>query len=283
MQLEKQSAILVENASITSILLDREVKVDLYMPAQVTDSSQLSLLLINDGQNMEEMGFASILEKLYTENALEPLLCVAIHAGQDRRKEYGVAGHPDYLGRGNKAGLYSSFIFEELIPFLRNTCSVSTFREKAFAGFSLGALSALDIVWNHPAEFSKVGVFSGSLWWRSVAQEDEEYDDDKHRIMQQVIRNGQYAPWLKFYFQCGNMDETKDRNDNGIIDSIEDTLDMVKELENKSYITGESIKYVEMPDGRHDIPSWGKAMPDFLKWGWGGVSSQQSSVGSLFP
>ena len=89
----------------------------------------------------------------------------------------------------------------------------------------------MDIVWKHPAEFSKVGVFSGSLWWRSIDQIDEKYDDDKHRIMHQEIRNGQYAPWLKFFFQCGNMDEVKDRNNNGIIDSIDDTLDLIKELE----------------------------------------------------
>ena len=60
-------------------------------------------------------------------------------------------------------------------------------REKAFAGFSLGGLMALDIVWKHPNQFSKAGIFSGSLWWRSIDQTEEEYDDDKHRIMQQPV------------------------------------------------------------------------------------------------
>ena len=99
----------------------------------------------------------------------------------------------------------------------------------------MGGLSALDIVWNHPDKFRKAGVFSGSLWWRSVDQTDKDYDDDKHRIMHQVIRNGVYHPGLKFFFQCGNMDETMDRNNNGIIDSIDDTLDLIKELMNKGY------------------------------------------------
>ncbi len=152
---------------------------------------------------------------------------------------------------------------------MRKQYVIPSFREKAFAGFSLGGLTALDIAWNHPDEFSKVGVFSGSLWWRDVDQSDEEYDDDQHRIMHQLIRKGNYAPWLKFFFQCGNMDETKDRNHNGIIDSIDDTLDLIKELEAKGYSNERDIKYLELKEGRHDVFTWGKAMPDFLRWGWG--------------
>jgi enterochelin esterase-like enzyme len=263
------SCILVEQATIESTHLQREVKVDFYLPRNVHDPSQLSLLFINDGQNMEEMGFESILDGLISSRTIQPLACVAIHAGEERKLEYGVAGHPDYLGRGNKAGLYTSFILEELLPYIQKTYHLPVFKEKAFAGFSLGGLTALDIVWNHPAEFTKAGVFSGSLWWRSIDQTEKHYDDHQHRIMHQVIRNGQYHPELKFFFQCGNKDETKDRNQNGIIDSIDDTLDMVKELEAKGYDTSKDIYYLEMPEGSHDIPTWGVAMPEFLKWGWG--------------
>lgn len=270
MQLANVSGILVENTSLESTYLKREVKIDFYLPRNVTDPSTLSLLLINDGQDMERMGFESILENLYAaEDSIAPLLCVGIHCGPNRKMEYGVAGEPDYLGRGAQAGEYTSFIFEELLPFIRTQYAVPSFKEKAFAGFSLGGLMALDIVWNHAPEFSKVGVFSGSLWWRNIDQTEEEYDDDKHRIMHQQIRKGHYAPWLKFYFQCGNMDETKDRNNNGIIDSIEDTQDMITELENKGYSKETDIHYLELADGKHDVPTWGRAMPDFLRWGWG--------------
>jgi enterochelin esterase-like enzyme len=269
MQSANVSAILVENASVKSEFLQREVKVDFYLPRNVSDFSQMSLLLINDGQDMEVMGFEKILEQLYAEQSIEPLFCVAVHASAERKMEYGIAGHPNYKGQGAKASAYTSFIMDELIPYIKETFRISSFREKAFAGFSLGGLSALDIVWNHPAEFSKAGVFSGSFWWRSVDQYEEEYDDDKHRIMQQQIRNGEFYPGLKFFFQCGNMDETKDRNQNGIIDSIEDTLDVIKELEVKGYVIGKDIYYMELKDGRHNVETWGRAIPVFLKWGWG--------------
>jgi enterochelin esterase-like enzyme len=270
MQLANVSSILVENTSIESFFLKRIVKVDFYLPRNVTDLSQISLLLINDGQDMEKMDIESILEKLYSnEGAIEPLLCVGIHCGPERKMEYGVAGKPDYKGFGAKASLYTSFIFKELLPFIRKKYAVSSFKEKAFAGFSLGGLTALDIVWNHPDEFNRVGVFSGSLWWRNIDQHDKEYDDDKHRIIHQQIRNGKYSPWLNFFFQCGNKDETKDRNQNGIIDSVDDTRDLVKELEKKGYSKEKDIHYLEMPDGRHDVFTWGRAMPEFLEWGWG--------------
>ena len=168
----------------------------------------MSLLLINDGQNMKELGLASILENLYAEKAITPLLCVAIHAGSQRKMEYGVASQTDYLGRGAKAGFYTSFILRELLPFIRDTYKITSFKERAFAGFSLGALMALDIVLNHPEKFTKAGLFSGSFWWRSIDQTEKEYDDDQHRIMHQEIRKGSYHPGLKFFFQCGNMDET---------------------------------------------------------------------------
>jgi enterochelin esterase-like enzyme len=262
------SGILVENQTLTSKHLQREVTVDFFLPKNVKEPAEMSLLLINDGQDMEVLGLETILSTLYSVNAICPLLCVAIHAGKDRKKEYGIAGHPDYLGRGDRAGLYTSFIIEELLPFIKKTYAVESFREKAFAGFSLGGLMALDIVWKHPAEFNKVGVFSGSLWWRSIDQTEENYDDDQHRIMQQQVRNGIYHPGLRFFFQCGNMDETKDRNNNGIIDSIDDTRDLIRELESKGYDRQNDIYYLELPDGRHDVPTWGRAMPQFLKWGW---------------
>ena len=46
----------------------------------------------------------------------------------ERKMEYGVAGMPDYNGFGAKAGLYTSFIFKELLPFLRKKYAVPSFK-----------------------------------------------------------------------------------------------------------------------------------------------------------
>jgi enterochelin esterase-like enzyme len=261
--------VLVEKAVLASRYLERDVTVEFFLPKNVEDPASVNLLLINDGQNMEELGLEKILNELFDGAKIQPLFCAAIHAGIDRRKEYGVASTPDYLGRGDKAAEYSSFIRKELIPYIQKAFELTSFKETALAGFSLGGLSAMDMVWRYPEEFRSVGVFSGSFWWRSLDQNDPAYDDDQHRIIHQLIRKGDHRPGLRFFFQCGNMDESMDRNNNGIIDSIDDTLDLIRELVQKGYNPGKDIFYLEFADGRHDIATWARAMPIFLEWGWG--------------
>jgi enterochelin esterase-like enzyme len=268
MQAVKQSGIHIENMVIPSVFLQREIKVDFYLPHNVDDYEQIHLLLINDGQNMEELGLEAMLDDLLSKQLIEPVVCIAIHAGEERKMEYGVSSSPDFKGRGAKASLYTAFIFQELFPQIFKLTKRNQFSSGGFAGFSLGGLSAFDIVWNNPAIFSISGVFSGSFWWRSVDQTEPHYEDDKHRIIHQVVRQGEYKPGLRFFFQCGNMDETRDRNKNGIIDSIEDTLDLIKELNEKGW-SDDDIKYLEMPDGRHDTATWARSMPEFLTWAYG--------------
>lgn len=258
--------ILVEQNSLISEYLEREVIIDAYLPKQIKPSEQLSLLLINDGQDLPHMPFGKILDRLLTQGEIEPLICLGIHCGPDRRMEYGTAYSADYKGRGAKAGLYHKFIFEELMPFIRKKYNTPSFKDKSFAGFSLGALSALDLVWNHASEFRKVGIFSGSLWWRRKGYQNG-YDDEKDRLMHLQIRKGEFHPWLRFFIECGVQDETADRNENGIIDSIDDALDLIVTLKAKGY-TDQHIKYLQLEDGKHDVATWAKALPDFLKWGW---------------
>ena len=270
MEIGKLTGIVSDTHTITSTFLQRDVIIDFYFSAFDAHSDEVSLLLINDGQDLVTRGFKDILEKLSGEIA--PLMCVGIHCGPDRKNEYGTAGIPDYTGRGAKAALYTRFIFEELLPFIRKEFAISSFQEKSFCGFSLGGLSALDIAWNHAEEFLKVGVFSGSLWWRSVSQDDPDFVESDHRIMHNEIKSGNYYPWLKFFFETGTLDETADRNENGIIDSIDDTTSLIDDLVAKGYDSETDIRYMELKDGKHDVTTWARAFPSFLKWGWGIIS-----------
>jgi enterochelin esterase-like enzyme len=261
------NALMVETLTLYSAFLERDVLVDCYLPTNVIYHDNMSLLLFNDGQDLIKMSFDGILDSLFTEGKIEKMMCVGIHCGHDRKLEYGTVCQADYKGRGARAGLYSKFLFDELIPHLRKKYHVPSFKEKSFAGFSLGGLSALDIVWNNATQFTRVGVFSGSLWWRRKGYNDG-YDDERDRIMHLQVQKGQFHPWLKFFFQTGLLDETADRNNNGIIDSVDDALDMILALKAKGY-TDEHIEYMELADGRHDVETWARSLPKFLKWGWG--------------
>lgn len=253
---------------LKSSYLQREVILDGYYPLHTSTYSKIPLLLINDGQDLPKMPFEEILENSFVTGKISPVFCVGIHCATDRKNEYGTADILDYKGRGAKAILYRSFIIKELIPFLIKEFPHFTFTDISFAGFSLGALSALDIVWSCPEIFRNVGVFSGSFWWRDKACEDISFEEEKNRIMHRLVREGQLQKNLKFFFQVGSLDESQDRNNNGVIDSIDDTLSLIGELVRKGY-TENDIAYLEIENGRHDVPTWASAFPAFLQYCWG--------------
>jgi len=264
---EIEMTIIEDKITIDSALLGREVICDVLMPEDTNTNQPLHLLLLNDGQEIEALQLKQTLQNLYDNNSIAPVVIVAIHANEERLQEYGVANKPDFKNRGAKAGIYTAFVKTELLPAITGLLPTYTFTSTAFAGFSLGGLSALDIAWNNPDLFDKVGVFSGSLWWRSkdIGKGYTETDRIAHAMIKEAIDK----PELKFWLQTGTNDETADRNQNGIIDSIDDTIDLIKELEAKGYKRPADIRYVEVVGGSHDAPTWAKAMPKFLYWAFG--------------
>lgn len=256
-----------QELAITSKVLNREVTCTLLMPEDGAVAEPLNLLLLNDGQELDNLKLIDTLENLYERNCIKPLLTVAIHAGEDRIQEYGIAGKPDFKKRGSKADLYTKFIKTELLPFIHDHTGIEHFETTAFAGFSLGGLTAMDIAWNNPELFDKVGAFSASFWWRSKDLAKGYTNDD--RLMHSMLKSTSGKPKLKFWLQTGTKDETADRNKNGIIDSIDDTIDIIKELLAKGYQRPADIQYLEVLGGTHDTETWSKAMPKFLQWAFG--------------
>ena len=84
--------------------------------------------------------------------------------------------------------------------------------------------------------------------------------------MHALICENPQKPAVQFWLQTGTQDEVSDRNNNGIIDSIDDTLGLIEELEKKGYQREKDFVYREVEGGRHDQTTWGKVMPEFLKW-----------------
>ncbi len=88
------------------------------------------------------------------------------------------------------------------MSYVRSQLSIYIlFKEKLFYRIFAGGLCALDIVLNHPAIFSNMGVFSGSLWWRDKDQDEDDFDESVSRIMHKKVKqNPEFYPWLKFFF-----------------------------------------------------------------------------------
>ena len=241
--------------------LERAVYLDIFLPPY--QHKPWSLLLINDGQD----GKALSLKRHFNEfRAKHPLLLVGVHAA-DRMQEYGTAQSLDYKGRGKKSLAYQNFIIKELLPFLhKNYPIIADPRRVGIAGFSLGALSAIDLAWRYPKVFGICGVFSGALWWRSKSFNP--LDPDANRIIHEQVKKSAFRQ-QRFWFQAGTLDELEDRNKNGIIDAIDDTLQLMEILKDKIPKGNHHLEYVEVENGEHHPKTWGSVLPKFLSWAYG--------------
>lgn len=254
--------------SVSSTILKRDVHYTLFIPVTGKPLSEYHLLILNDGQDAAGLRIEETLDELVTTGQIKPVMIAAVVAG-DRMQEYGIAGKPDFKKRGSRALLYTQAILDEIIPSIEDELDIEDFRSISVAGCSMGGLSAFDMAWNYPEVFSVVGAFSGSFWWRS-RDLGKNYNDATDRIMHQEVKNGRaYHPAQRFWFEAGTEDERADRNKNGIIDAIDDTLDLISELEAKGYQRGSEIAYEEIEGGKHNIPTWANAMPKFLTWAFG--------------
>ncbi len=267
-----ESTYLYASEKLTDIytkLLGRNVEVEILAPPKMVSSTRYPLLILNDGQDNEAVKVKQTLERLVTEKVIPEIIVVGVMAG-DRKQEYGVGLRGDYYGRGKLAKAYSNYVITELMPYLTYKYPITPSPTlRAMAGYSLGGLSALDIVWNHPEVFGKAGVFSGSFWWRKRDSRSIFYSDYRDRLMHLQVRRGKFKPGMKFWFQTGTQDEVSDRNKNGVIDSIDDTMDLISELTRKGYRPFHDIQYLEIKDGKHNQDTWADAMPHFLTWAFG--------------
>lgn len=252
------------NKRIYSSFLKREVNYDLLIPQHFDPKSPLPTLYMNDGQDLDKLQ-PQVLGSLHDKKGGPAFIWVCIHTNDRRLREYGTAYVADYKGRGDLATAHMQFVTEELMPEIqKSTPSSPAAEHNYYCGFSLGGLSAFDAVWENPGRFSKAGVFSGSLWWRSKSYEAG-YDQDLDRIMHNKVKKGPYKPGLSFWFECGTKDETEDRNKNGVIDSIDDTVELMEELRRIGY-SDEAMRYEEIEGGEHNFTTWQAAFPTFLTW-----------------
>ena len=258
---------------LVSTFLGRDVELSILLPPASPDApAEYPVLYLNDGQDLERLHLPATLAYLYAQRAVQPFVVVAIHANEQRVQEYGTAAHADFNGRGSRAGAYTRFVLEELLPFAQANYWASADPAAAvMAGFSLGGLSAFDLVWHHPEAFARAGVFSGSFWWRQRAVGAGYTPAD--RIMHGLVRAGRPHPGHRFWLQVGTLDERGDRNENGVIDSLEDCLDLIEELIAAGLDASQCLRYVQVEGGHHHPDTWGRVMPDFLVWAFGAVGS----------
>lgn len=225
----------------------------------------MPVLIALDGQNMAAWQLDEALAGLATRGGRELPLVVAIPSGGDRLDEYGLAGLPDYAGRGRKAEEFQRFVVEIVLPAVRARYAVTADPARTgVMGASLGGLAAFDLAWRHPGVFGFAGIFSGSFWWRgdNTTPAAKQQSRLAHRRVREFARPAR----LRLWFEAGTKDETDDRDGNGLIDAIQDTTELLDELERRGFRRGTDLRYVELAGGEHNESTWAQALPAFLDW-----------------
>ena len=240
----------------------REIRVVL-PSAGVTPTTPVIVAL--DGQMMVAWRWEETLSDLAAQGQFIQPLVIAVAAGPDRVEEYGIAGLPDYAGRGRQAEAFQKFIVERLLPALRARYGVRADRERTgIIGASLGGLAAFDLAWRHAETFGFAGIFSGSFWWRG--DNSSPAAQQASRLAHRLVRETAPRTPPRFFFEAGTKDETDDRDGNGVIDAIQDTTELIGELERRGYVHGPNLRYLEISGGEHREATWAQALPGFLEW-----------------
>lgn len=251
---------------------DRPIQVFLPGGYAGNPTQRFPVLYANDGQDMGGWHLRETLARLSAAGIIQPVIAVAIPAGPDRLREYGIAGTPNAKGLGNEASDYARWLVDVLKP-----CIDQRYRTRpgpahtVIMGASLGGLSAFDLAWNHPDVFGAAGAFSGSFWWRT--DDSTPARQQASRIAHRMVRRGPRSS-ARFWFEAGTRDETADRDQNGVIDAIQDVTELMDELARRGYQDGRDMMYVEV-DGAHNQETWAAVLPGFLEWAFGTVRSEK--------
>lgn len=250
---------------VKSRYLHNERDIYVYLPPGYWQAGRpFPTLYVNDGQDRRALRLHETLAALTAAGQIAPLIVVAIPTNEQRLYEYGTAVAPNAQELGTQAAAYAQFVTQELLPRInREFTTAAAPAQTGFLGASLGGLSAFDIVWNHPDLFGIVGVMSGSFWWRAAA--DETRTPPNELIAHAMVRAGTKRP-LRAWFEAATLDETADRDQNGVIDAIQDTVELIEELEALGCRRGQEILYVEVKGGRHNYDTWSRVLPHFLRW-----------------
>ncbi|HEY5371075.1 MAG TPA: alpha/beta hydrolase-fold protein [Hanamia sp.] len=178
------------------------------------NKSDFNLLLLNDGQDMQQAGIGKIVDSLYKKKLIKPFIIVGIDAF-DPEQEYGVAGFTDGKNKGSLASKYGDFIVNELLPFIKKKSCVRSFRTVSIASSGMSGVSAIDIAWDNWQKFDKVGFLP------DFANSNSNVD---FSILAEKISKSRKRPKLQFWLN--QMDDMKNpqRNDSTGMERLFDVL-----------------------------------------------------------
>jgi predicted alpha/beta superfamily hydrolase len=231
--------------------LKRKRRISALLPHDYHQSDKrYPVLYLKDGQNLfdEHAPFGNwaidkSLEKLAAEGMGDLIVIAIDHGGEERITEY-LPYFNASVGNG-QGELYLKFMEETLIPYVnRKYRTLQGSEHTGIGGSSMGGLISLYAGLNYQRLFSKVMVFSPSLW---IAP----------RIFQQAENFSPNLP-IYLYIYAGGKESA---NHMPNVHRLRNTLTSG----NKNFAN--IVLHVSLnPDGTHSEEWWRKEFPKAVKW-----------------
>lgn len=231
--------------------LNRSRRVSAILPYDYYESDKkYRVLYLNDGQNLWDddapYGNWNIDKSLryMASVGLDDVIIIAIdHGGNKRISEY--APYPTERFGESQGNLYIDFLINTLKPYIEKNFRVLPGRQNAgIGGSSMGALISLYAGVKYPEIYSKLLIFSPSLW---IAPE----------MYEETLKFLPASP-IKLYVYAG---EHESKNHIANVMKLRQTL-----KENKSFAEKIKFKLSINPAGTHNEYYWSKEFPIALKW-----------------
>ncbi|MBI9071820.1 MAG: T9SS type A sorting domain-containing protein [Melioribacteraceae bacterium] len=161
----------IERISVSSSILNRTYRVDVYLPPNYESSEDVyPSAYVHDGSEYLTLGSApNVIDNLLYEKKLSPFIGIFV-TPTDRGDEYA------YGNRYN----YAQFIAEELVPKIDAMYRTSKQREdRLVLGTSLGGNISGLISYNYHEVFGKCGMHSSALWVNNMEVYNNYVDNPK--------------------------------------------------------------------------------------------------------
>ena len=157
-----------------------------------------------------------------------------------------------------------------IIPYMEANYNVSKeAKDRAFAGFSMGAMTTTYMAFHHADKFGYFGIFSGCNIGNATFKDGFEYDASKLRgengdaYLQEVYENIEPSQDLLnsvVFTQAGNYDTAVHANGFGLYGAYETIRDWgAQNMPSENFIDGGFVY------GSHDIYTWAQCLYNFAK------------------
>lgn len=246
--------------------LNRYRRIWLYLPVDYATSptQRYPVIYMHDGQNLfnaatsfaGEWEVDECLTRLHGLGDQGAIVVGIENGGSQRINEYSPWVHPQY--GGGQGDAYLQFIVQTLKPYIDARYRTDSTRNGTWIwGSSMGGLISQYGAVKYQEVFSRVGVFSPSLWFDS-------------RIMQQPLQEGYRMP-VRFYLMAGALESSS-------------MLPQLNQLKDQLLLAGfpaSQVQTVARSDGQHAEWFWRREFQEAYQWLQGSLIA--SEVGQASP